>query len=202
MAGGRVDIARVKGRGYSRSREPEVRINQRIRAREVRLIAGDGEQLGVLSIREALSMSEERGVDLVEVAPNANPPVCRLMDYGKYKYELKKQAAAKKQKSQVLREIKFRPNIGDHDLDVKIGRIREFLGEDNKTKIRIFFRGREIVHPELGRKLANRILEKVADLGGVDIPPKMEGKNLIMVISPKKNTQGGTNDAKDQSENK
>ncbi|MCK5391467.1 MAG: translation initiation factor IF-3 [Deltaproteobacteria bacterium] len=202
MAGGRVDIARVKGRGYSRSREPEVRINQRIRAREVRLIAGDGEQLGVLSIREALSMSEERGVDLVEVAPNANPPVCRLMDYGKYKYELKKQAAAKKQKSQVLKEIKFRPNIGDHDLDVKIGRIREFLGEDNKTKIRIFFRGREIVHPELGRKLANRILEKVADLGGVDIPPKMEGKNLIMVISPKKNTQGGTNDAKDQSENK
>ena len=202
MAGGRVEIARVKGRGYSRSREPEVRINQRIRAREVRLIAGDGEQLGVLSIREALSMSEERGVDLVEVAPNATPPVCRLMDYGKYKYELKKQAAAKKQKSQVLKEIKFRPNIGDHDLDVKVGRIREFLGEDNKTKIRIFFRGREIVHPEIGRKLANRILEKVADLGGVDIPPKMEGKNLIMVISPKKNTQGGTNDAKDQSENK
>jgi len=202
MAGGRVEIARVKGRGYSRSREPEVRINQRIRAREVRLIAGDGEQLGVLPIREALSMSEERGVDLVEVAPNATPPVCRLMDYGKYKYELKKQAAAKKQKSQVLKEIKFRPNIGDHDLDVKVGRIREFLGEDNKTKIRIFFRGREIVHPEIGRKLANRILEKVADLGGVDIPPKMEGKNLIMVISPKKNTQGGTNDAKDKSENK
>ncbi len=202
MAGGRVEIARVKGRGYSRSREPEVRINQRIRAREVRLIAGDGEQLGVLPIREALSMSEERGVDLVEVAPNATPPVCRLMDYGKYKYELKKQAAAKKQKSQVLKEIKFRPNIGDHDLDVKVGRIREFLGEDNKTKIRIFFRGREIVHPELGRKLAKRILEKVADLGGVDIPPKMEGKNLIMVISPKKNTQGGTNDAKDKSENK
>jgi len=138
MAGGRVEIARVKGRGYSKSKEPEVRINQRIRAREVRLIAGDGEQLGVLSIREALALSEERGVDLVEVAPNANPPVCRLMDYGKYKYELKKQAAAKKQKSQVLKEIKFRPNIGDHDLDVKIGHIREFLGEDNKTKIRIF----------------------------------------------------------------
>jgi translation initiation factor IF-3 len=202
MAGGRVDIARVKGRGYSKSKEPEVRINQRIRAKEVRLIAGDGEQLGVLSIREALTLSEERGVDLVEVAPNANPPVCRLMDYGKYKYELKKQAAAKKQKSQVLKEIKFRPNIGDHDLDVKIGHIREFLEEENKTKIRIFFRGREIVHPELGRKLANRILERVADLGGVDIPPKMEGKNLIMVISPKKNTQGGKDNAQEQSENK
>ena len=188
MAGGRVEIARVKGRGYSRNREPEVRINQRIRAREVRLVDVGGEQLGVLPIREALMISEERGVDIVEVAPSANPPVCRLMDYGKYKYELKKQAAAKKQKSQVVKEIKFRPNIGDHDLDVKINRIREFLEEDNKTKIRIFFRGREIVHPELGRALATKILERVADLGGVDIPPKMEGKNLTMVILPKKNT--------------
>ena len=190
MAGGRVEIARVKGRGYSRNREPEVRINQRIRAREVRLVDVGGEQLGVLPIREALMISEERGVDIVEVAPSANPPVCRLMDYGKYKYELKKQAAAKKQKSQVVKEIKFRPNIGDHDLDVKISRIREFLEEYNKTKIRIFFRGREIVHPELGRALATKILERVADLGGVDIPPKMEGKNLTMVILPKKNTQG------------
>ena len=195
MAGGRVEIARVKGRGYSRNREPEVRINQRIRAREVRLVDVGGEQLGVLPIREALMISEERGVDIVEVAPSANPPVCRLMDYGKYKYELKKQAAAKKQKSQVVKEIKFRPNIGDHDLDVKISRIREFLEEDNKTKIRIFFRGREIVHPELGRALATKIL------GGVDIPPKMEGKNLTMVILPKKNTQGGKHNAEDQSKN-
>ena len=206
MAGGRVEIARVKGRGYSRSREPEVRINQRIRAREVRLVDADGSQLGVVGIQEALAMSEDRGVDLVEVAPNANPPVCRLMDYGKYKYELKKQAAAKKQKSQTVKEIKFRPNIGDHDLDVKINRIREFLEEDNKTKIRIFFRGREIVHPELGQTLANKILERVADLGGVDIPPKMEGKNLTMVITPKKNTQekntqGGKQNAEDQNEN-
>lgn len=201
MAGGRVEIARVKGRGYSRNRETEVRINQRIRAREVRLVDVGGEQLGVLPIREALMISEERGVDIVEVAPSANPPVCRLMDYGKYKYELKKQAAAKKQKSQVVKEIKFRPNIGDHDLDVKINRIREFLEEDNKTKIRIFFRGREIVHPELGRALATKILERVADLGGVDIPPKMEGKNLTMVILPKKNTQGGKHNAEDQSKN-
>lgn len=155
----------------------------------MRLVDADGSQLGVVSIQEALNLSEDRGVDLVEVAPNANPPVCRLMDYGKYKYELKKQAAAKKQKSQTVKEIKFRPNIGDHDLDVKINRIREFLEEDNKTKVRIFFRGREIVHPELGRSLANRILERVADLGGVDIPPKMEGKNLTMVITPTKKTQ-------------
>ncbi len=195
----------MKGRRYSKPKEPEVRINQRIRAREVRLVDSDGGQLGVVSIQEALDLSEQRGVDLVEVAPNANPPVCRLMDYGKYKYELKKQAAAKKQKSQTVKEIKFRPNIGDHDLDVKINHIREFLEDDNKTKIRIFFRGREIVHPELGRKLAEKILERVADLGGVDTPPKMEGKNLTMVIMPKKNTQekktqGRTENAEEQNE--
>ena len=149
----------------------------------------------MVPIREALQMSEERGVDLVEVAPNANPPVCRLMDYGKYKYELKKQANAKKQKVQMIKELKFRPNIGDHDLDVKINHIREFLEDDNKTKIRIFFRGREIVHPELGRVLANRIIERVADIGSVDMPPKLEGKNLIMVLSPKKSTHTGRENA-------
>ncbi len=149
----------------------------------------------MVPIREALQMYEERGVDLVEVAPNANPPVCRLMDYGKYKYELKKQANAKKQKVQMIKELKFRPNIGDHDLDVKINHIREFLEDDNKTKIRIFFRGREIVHPELGRVLANRIIERVADIGSVDMPPKLEGKNLIMVLSPKKSTQTGRENA-------
>ncbi len=195
----------MKGRRYSKPKEPEIRINQRIRAREVRLVDSNGGQLGVVSIQEALDLSEQRGVDLVEVAPNANPPVCRLMDYGKYKYELKKQAAAKKQKSQIVKEIKFRPNIGDHDLNVKINHIREFLEDDNKTKIRIFFRGREIVHPELGRKLAEKILERVADLGGVDTPPKMEGKNLTMVIMPKKNTQekktqGRTENAEEQNE--
>ncbi len=149
----------------------------------------------MVPIREALQMSEERGVDLVEIAPNANPPVCRLMDYGKYKYELKKQANAKKQKVQMLKELKFRPNIGDHDLDVKINHIREFLEDDNKTKIRIFFRGREIVHPELGRVLANRIIERVADIGSVDMPPKLEGKNLIMVLSPKKSAHTGRENA-------
>jgi translation initiation factor IF-3 len=187
----------VRSTSRGSSREPEVRINQRIRAREVRLISEDGQQLGVVPIKDALAMSEERGVDLVEVAPNANPPVCRMMDFGKYKYEIKKQANAKKQKVHTVKEIKFRPNIGDHDLDVKIARIREFLEDENKAKIRIFFRGREIVHPELGRALANRILERVADIGGVDMPPRLEGKNLIMVISPKKSTaQGGKENAK------
>ena len=181
------------------SREPEVRINHRIRAREVRLIDEDGQQLGVVPTKEALAMSEERGVDLVEVAANANPPVCRMMDFGKYKYELKKQANAKKQKIHTIKELKFRPNIGGHDLDVKISRIREFLEDENKAKVRIFFRGREIVHPEIGRALANKILERVADIGGIDMPPRLEGKNLIMVISPKKSTgQGGKDNAKNE----
>lgn len=200
MEGGRTAIAK-RARGY-RSREPEVRVNQRIRAREVRLVDEDGQQIGVVPTKEALKMSEERGVDLVEVAPNAKPPVCRLMDYGKYKYELKKQANAKKQKTQTLKEVKFRPNIGDHDLEVKINRIREFLEDDNKAKIRIFFRGREIVHPEIGRMLANKIVERVSDVGGVDMAPRLEGKNLIMVLSPKKSTQGGKENAKNQNENK
>ncbi len=164
------------------------------------MIAEDGAQLGIMPTAEALKLSQEQGVDLVEISPNAKPPVCRLMDYGKYKYELKKQASAKKQKPQVLKEVKFRPNIGDHDLDVKINRIRSFLEDDHKTKIRIFYRGREIVHPQIGQMLANKILERVADLGGVDTPPKMEGKNLTMVIAPKKKTQGGKENAKEQSQ--
>lgn len=142
--------------------------------------------MGIIPTYEALKMAEEQGVDLVEVAPNANPPVCRLMDFGKYKYELKKQAGAKKQKSQSLKEVKFRPNIGEHDLDVKINHIREFLEDGDKAKIRIFFRGREITHYEIGKTLADKIVERLSDIGAIDSPPKLEGKNLITVISPKK----------------
>lgn len=163
-----------------------MRINKRIRAKEVRLVDEDGNQVGVKSIDEALQMSEEMGVDLVEIAPKAKPPVCKLMDFGKYKYELKKQQAAKKQKVQSLKEIKFRPNIGDHDLNVKINHIKEFLEDGHKTRVRIFFRGREIVHSDIGRQLADRVFDAVKDVGAIDMKPKMEGKNLIMVISPKK----------------
>lgn len=186
MEGGRAKIAK----------EPEIRVNQRIRAREVRVISPEGKQLGVLPLHEALLKAQEWGVDLVEVAANAKPPVCRLMDYGKYKYELKKQAAAKKQKAHPLKEVKFRPHIGKHDLDVKINRICEFLEEGNKTKIRIFFRGREIVHPEIGKELADRILERVSSIGAIDYPPRLEGKSLIMVLSPKKKPKGGKDNGK------
>jgi translation initiation factor IF-3 len=133
-------------------------------------------------------MAEEQGVDLVEVAPNASPPVCRMMDYGRYKYELKKQAAAKKQKAQTVKEIKIRPNIGEHDLDIKINHMREFLEEGHKSKVIIFFKGREILHPEIGHMLANKIIERLSDIGVVDSPPKLEGKNLTMILSPKKKT--------------
>lgn len=130
------------------------------------------------------------GVDLVEVAPNANPPVCRLMDYGKYKYELKKQQSAKKQKVQTVKEVKFRPNIGTHDLNVKINHIKEFLNSGHKARVRIFFRGREIVHPEIGHQLASKIIEELKNEGAVDTPPKLEGKTLLMTLSPKKNSRG------------
>lgn len=155
----------------------------------MRVIAADGKQVGVIPVREALRMAQEQGFDLVEVAPSANPPVCRLMDYGKYKYELKKQSGAKKQKVQLVKEVNFRPNIGEHDLDVKINRIRQFLEEGHKAKVRIFFRGREITHPEFGRELADKIIEKASDVGAIDSFPKLEGKNLIMVIVPKKKAQ-------------
>lgn len=133
-----------------------------------------------------MDKAQESGVDLVEVAPNANPPVCRLMDYGKYKYELKKNQASKKQKTQTVKEIKLRPNIGIHDLNVKLNHIKEFLSHGHKIRIRIFFRGREIVHPELGKQLAERIFEELKEISTIDLEPKLEGKSLIMVLSPAK----------------
>ncbi len=150
------------------------------------MVDSEGNQLGVLTVPEALKIAEEQGLDLVEVAPNSNPPVCRLMDYGKYKYDQKKQLSAKKTKVQSIKEIKFRPNIGLHDLNVKINRIKEFLTDGHKTRIRIFFRGREITHPERGNELVTEIVKNVEDIGSVDSEPKLEGKNLIMVLSPGK----------------
>lgn len=150
------------------------------------MINSEGEQVGIVDIDEALRISQEQGIDLVEIAPNAKPPVCRLMDFGKYKYELKKQQNAKKTKTQSVKEIKFRPNIGEHDLNVKVNHIKDFLDAGHKTRVRIFFRGREIVHQELGVKLANKVCEQVAEYGSVDMQPKMEGKNLIMILTPNK----------------
>jgi len=152
--------------------------------------------MGVVPTEKALELAQSEGIDLVEVAPNATPPVCRIMDYGKYKYETKKQAIAKKQKPQTLKEVTFRPNIGDHDLGFKVAHIKEFLDKGHKTKVRIFFRGREIIHPEIGRGLAERIRVMVEENGVVDVPPKIEGKNLTMILTPTKKEQKGKEDAK------
>lgn len=163
---------------------PESRINSRIRVPEIRLIDIDGSQLGVVRTQEALEKARENGVDLVEVAPEANPPVCRLMDYGKYKYELKKNQSSKKQKAQTIKEIKLRPNIGIGDLNIKLNHIKEFLQNGHKTRIRIFFRGREILHPDIGKQLAERVCGSLKEFGSIEFEPKLEGKNLIMVLSP------------------
>ena len=139
-----------------------------------------------MNTREALNKARESGVDLVEVAPDANPPVCRLMDYGKYKYELKKSQSSKKQKVQTVKEIKLRPNIGIGDLNVKLNRIKEFLKNGHKTRVRIFFRGREILHTDIGRRLAKKVHEELKEFSTMDFEPKLEGKNLIMILSPAK----------------
>lgn len=157
-----------------------------IRAKEVRLIDSQGKQVGIVPLEKALEMAQQEGVDLVEVAPLATPPVCRLMDYGKYKYEEKKQAVQKRQRAQLVKEVNFRPNIGEHDFEFKVAHIVEFLQKGHKAKVRVFFRGREIIHPELGTELMNRIKDRVAHVGAVDVPAKLEGKNMIMILAPKK----------------
>jgi len=179
-------IARRYRGNYQSNKTPETRVNSRIRVPQVRLIDIDGAQLGIVSTHDALEKAKEIGVDLVEVASSANPPVCRLMDYGKYKYELKKNQISKKQKSQTTKEIKMRPNIGIGDLKVKLNRIREFLNNGHKTRIRIFFRGREIIHTDIGRRLADRVYEELREISTVELATKLEGKNLIMVLSPMK----------------
>lgn len=164
-----------------------MRVNDQIRAREVRVVTDTGEQLGILNIRDALRIAAERGLDLVEVAPLAKPPVCRLMDYGKYKYEQSKREreARKKQKVIDIKEIKMRPNIEDHDFEVRVKSAEKFLKDGDKIKATIMFRGREIVHSELGKAVLDRMLEAVKDLCVVERPAKIEGRNMIMILAPK-----------------
>lgn len=166
-----------------------MRVNQAIRAREVRVIDADGEQLGVFLTREALRVAAERGLDLVEVAPNATPPVCRLMDYGRYKYEQAKheREARRHQRLVDIKEVKLRPNIDDHDFEVKARNAERFLREGNKVKCTIMFRGREIVHSSLGLQLLQQLVERVQDLAVVEQQPRVEGRNMVMLLSPKPN---------------
>ncbi len=162
-------------------------INRKIRAREVRVIDPDGEQIGVIPIEQALSTAADLGLDLVEVSPNANPPVCKIMDYGRYKYEQtkKKQEAKKKQTTFQVKEIKVRPKTGDHDLQVKMGHIRKFLGKKDKVKVTVLFRGREITLSDRGREMLQRIATEFEDIAVVEQYPKFEGRTMMMVLSPK-----------------
>lgn len=159
-----------------------------IRAREVRVVDEDGEQLGVLSIADALAAAGERGVDLVEVAPDATPPVCRLMDYGKYKYQTAKRAseAKKKQVKVEIKEVKMRPKTDQHDFDFKVKHARKFLEEGNKVKLTIMFRGRENTHPERGEMLLGRAVEALKDVGQVEAQPMKAGRIMSMVVGPLK----------------
>lgn len=162
-------------------------MNERIRARSIRLIGADGEQIGIVSVEEGLKLAREQGFDLVEVAPNASPPVCRVMDYGKYKYEQSKRAkeAKKHQHVIVVKEMKFRPKTEEHDYQFKLKHIRKFLADGNKTKITVRFRGREMVHTDLGRRVLERLVEDTRDTATVEQQPKLEGRNMILVIAPK-----------------
>jgi translation initiation factor IF-3 len=163
------------------------RVNRRIRVPQVRVIGADGGQLGVLDTSEALRIAEEAGLDLVEVSPKAMPPVCKIMDYGKFKYEdsKKKKEAKKHQSTVTLKEIKFRPKTDDHDLDFKVKHIRRFLVEGNKAKLVVIFRGREIVHPETGQAMLKRVVDLTSDIAMVEQAPMMEGRRMLMIIAPR-----------------
>ena len=167
---------------------PKAPINENISAREVRLIGADGEQVGIVSIDEALRIAEEAKLDLVEISADASPPVCRVMDYGKHLFEKKKQvAAAKKNQKQIqVKEVKFRPGTEEGDYQVKLRNLMRFLNEGDRAKVSLRFRGREMAHQELGMELSKRVEADLAEYGSVEQHPKMEGRQLIMVIAPKK----------------
>jgi translation initiation factor IF-3 len=165
----------------------EANINWEIRAPEVRVIDGEGKQLGILSVKEAIRIAEEQGLDLVEVAPGAAPPVCRIMNYGKYKYQQNKrsQEAKKHQTLIQVKEVKIRPRTEEHDFQFKLRHVKRFLSEGDKVKISLLFRGREIAHPEFGREMLNRIFEEVKDQTVLEQAPRLEGRNMVMILAPK-----------------
>jgi len=164
-----------------------VNINEHIRAAEVRVISDDGDQLGIMPLAEALNAARESGLDLVEVAPDAVPPVCRVMDFGRYKYQLSKKSAESRKKSSVIevKEVKFRPKTGEHDYQFKLRNIQKFLADKNKVKVSMMFRGREIAHADLGQNLLERVLKDMAETAQLEQTPKLEGRSMVMILIPK-----------------
>lgn len=171
------------------SKQQEQQINEEIRDPEVRLISETGEQLGIMSAKDALKLAEERDLDLVKIAPMAKPPVCKIMDYGKFRFEKskKEKEARKNQKVIEIKEIRLSLNIDTHDFDFKIKNARKFLEDGNKLKVSIRFRGREMAHPEIGTAIMDRAAEALADVAVVDKPAKLEGRQMLMFMSPKAN---------------
>ncbi len=166
-------------------------MNEQIRAREVRLVGPEGEQVGIVPLERALQLAADVDLDLVEVAPMARPPVCKLMDYGKYKYEtaLKARESKRNQQQTVIKEMKLRPKIDSHDYETKKGHVERFLRAGDKVKVTIMFRGREQSRPELGRRLLDRLSQEISELGFVEAAPKQDGRNMIMVIAPHRATK-------------
>jgi len=191
---------RPPGRFDRRRPEQGLRINHRIRVPEIRVILDEGDQLGVMPTHEALRLAEEKGLDLVEISPRAFPPVCRIMDYGKYKYEeaKKKQQARKRASTVETKEIKFRPKTEGHDMDFKVKHIRRFLEGGNKVRLAVVFRGREITHPKTGMNVLDRVVELCNDIATVEMTPNMEGRRMIMVIAPKPGVVRKAQEAKKQ----
>lgn len=179
-------VTREKGARKIDKNEP--RVNHQIRISPVRLVDEEGEQVGIVSIEDARNAAEQRGLDLVEVAPQARPPVVRIMDYGKYKYEQARKAreSKKKQHQVKVKEIKLRPKIEEHDINFKAGHARRFLGEGNKVKLTMRFRGREMTHTELGQEVLEQFFDMISDVGQVEEEPRMEGRNMTMVLAPKR----------------
>ena len=170
------------------AQQEEYRVNFRIEAREVRLVGAQGEMIGVVGIREALSRAEEAGLDLVEVAPTATPPVCKILDYGKFKYEAQKKANAARKKQRVIevKEIKMRPGIDDNDYAIKMKKVREFIDEGDKVKVTMRFRGREMAHQHLAMDVLEKVKTETADIAKIEQMPKLEGRQMIMVMAPLK----------------
>tara|TARA_Y100001970_G_scaffold277009_1_gene380578 strand:+ start:555 stop:1085 length:531 start_codon:yes stop_codon:yes gene_type:complete len=167
-------------------KETGLRTNEQITASEVRVISSSGKQLGIISIREALNHAEDEGYDLVEVSPDAKPPVCKIIDYGKLKYkeQKSKKEAKKKQKTIEVKEIKMRPGINKHDYEVKVRALSKFIEGGNKVKISMRFRGREMEHQNIGRDLLNKLTEQVSEYAKVEVPPKSEGRQIMMILVP------------------
>ena len=174
---------------YRAKRDFSPRTNEQIIASEVRVISSTGKQLGIISIREALNHAEDEGFDLVEVSPDANPPVCKIIDYGKLKYKKQKskKEARKKQKTIEVKEIKMRPGINKHDYEVKIKALSKFIGGGNKVKVSMRFRGREMEHQNIGLDLLKKLTEQVSEYAKVEVPPKSEGRQIMMILVPQLN---------------